>query len=95
MEKFLLGILVGAGWGWANAWCLNRTANCWIAGRKGWKLAGWLAVKFLGLYGALAFFLVVVKVSPLGWLAGFGLGLIALAFRIYRRLLGLRVFENA
>lgn len=73
-----MGFVVGAAWGLANVWCLKRTVQCLVAGKKGWRLGGWLAAKFIGLYGLVAFFLIVLRLSPLGWFSGFGLSLVGL-----------------
>ena len=83
-SAWVAGLLVGAGWGLANAWCLSKAAQCWVEGKKGWRLTSWLALKFLGLYGSLALFLVVLRISPLGWLTGFSLSLVGLALGAYR-----------
>lgn len=70
------GLWVGALWGLANIWCLRQVADSIVAGKSRWRLAGWLAVKFAGLYGLAAWLLVSVRISPLAWLAGFTLSLI-------------------
>ena len=83
---WILGLWIGAFWGLANAWCLNRAVQCVVAKQKKWRLAAWLAVKFIGLYGSLALLLLVAHISPLGWLAGFGLSLIGLIFGAYQNI---------
>ena len=70
------GLWIGALWGLANIWCLRQVVDLVVAGKSGWRLAGWLAVKFAGLYGLAAALLVLAKVSPAAWLAGFTLSLI-------------------
>ncbi len=92
---WVLGLLVGAGWGLANAWCLNKAVQCLITGKKGWRLTGWLVAKFIGLYGLVVFFLIYMRLSPLGWLSGFGLSLMGLALGNYRSFAGLGAFRNA
>ncbi|MBI3333307.1 MAG: hypothetical protein HYZ93_04375 [Candidatus Omnitrophica bacterium] len=75
---WVLGLAVGAAWGLANAWCLTKAVHCFMTKQKGWILTGWLTAKFIGLYGALAFLLIVLRLSPLGWLSGFSLSLVGL-----------------
>lgn len=68
---------IGVGWGMANFLCMARVTRVVVEGGRGWRLAGWVALKVLGLYGALAWLLLGARVSPLGWLIGFTLSLIA------------------
>ena len=45
------GLWLGAAWGLANFWCMGRAARCVVEARRGLRLAGWVVVKFVGLYG--------------------------------------------
>lgn len=70
------GLWTGVAWGLANFLCMAQVTRVIVEGRRGWRLAGWVALKVLGLYGILAWLLLGVRVSPLGWLTGFTLSLI-------------------
>ena len=86
---FLLAGFIGVAWGLANFLCMAQVARAAVEGRRGWRLAGWVALKVLGLYGLLAWLLLGARVSPLGWLAGFTLSLAAVAMRSVPSLRGL------
>lgn len=74
---------VGALWGVANFLCMTRVTHVVVEGRRGWRLAGWLALKVLGLYGLLAWLLLGARISPIGWFTGFTLALIALGLSAF------------
>ena len=76
---FVFSLLAGALWGLANAWCMARLVQCAIEGKRGWKLAGWVAAKLIGLYGLVAWMLVGLRLPAAAWMAGFTLSLVALA----------------
>ncbi len=79
MRPAWIGALwIGAVWGVADLYCWGRATRCMAAGRYGWPLAGWLTLKFAGLYGLAAWLLVVVRISAVGWLVGFTLSLVGL-----------------
>ncbi len=78
-----VGLWVGALWGLANIWCLRQVVDSVMQGKPRWRLASWLAVKFAGLYGLAACLLVMAKVSPAAWLAGFTLSLIGFTVETY------------
>ena len=86
---FLLAGFIGVAWGLANFFCMAQVTRVVVEGRRGWRLAGWVALKVLGLYGLLAWLLLGARISPLGWLAGFTLSLIAAALRSFSSLRGL------
>lgn len=65
----------GALWGLANAWCLARAVHCAVEGWRGWRLAGWVSVKLIGLYGLAAWMLIGLRLPAAAWLAGFTLSL--------------------
>ncbi len=73
-------LLIGAGWGLANFWCMARAAGCVVKGQRGARLFGWILLKFIGLYGLVGWLLVGLKISPIGWLLGFTVSLISLGF---------------
>lgn len=79
MRPAWIGALwIGAVWGLADLYCWGRAARCMAAGRYGWPLAGWLTLKFAGLYGLAAWLLVGARISAVGWLVGFSLSLVGL-----------------
>ena len=67
---------IGSLWGFANFWCMERTAATLFSGSGNFRLVLWLVGKFVLLYGVIAWLLVGVRISPLGWLAGFSLSLV-------------------
>ena len=71
-------LVAGVLWGLANAWCLTRAVRCAIEGQRGWKLAGWVVLKLVGLYGLAAWMLIGLRLSAAAWMAGFTLSLVAL-----------------
>ena len=71
-----VGLWIGALWGLANIWCLRQVADSVVVGKSRWTVAGWIALKFVGLYGLAAVLLVAAKVSPAAWLTGFTLSLV-------------------
>ncbi len=79
---WLTGLWVGGLWGLANVWCLVRAARCALGQKRRLPLIGWVSLKFLGLYGLLAWILLGLKVSPWGWLVGFTATLVALALSL-------------
>lgn len=73
------GLWLGALWGLANVGSLGIILKLFTGPhRRGWVVAGLVLAKVLGLYGLLLWFLVIVRVSPMGWLAGFTLSLAGL-----------------
>ena len=74
--------IAGALWGLANAWCLVRAVRCAMEGGRGWKLAGWVAVKLIGLYGLAAWMLIGLKLPAVAWMAGFTLSLALLVLKM-------------
>ncbi len=80
---WFLGLWTGSLWGLANAWCLVRTARCVVSGKRSWRLAGWIGMKFIGLYGLLVWLLIGWRVSPVGWVIGFTISLIGLCAAQY------------
>ncbi len=77
---------IGVGWGLANFLCMAQVTRVIVEGRRGWRLAGWVALKVLGLYGLLAWLLLGARVAPLGWLAGFTLSLITAGLNAFTSL---------
>lgn len=77
--------LAGALWGLANAWCLTRAVRCVVEGKRGWRLAGWVAAKGVGLYGLAAWMLIGLKLPAVPWLVGFTLSLGLLVLKMNPR----------
>ncbi|MCM8794502.1 MAG: F0F1 ATP synthase subunit A [Candidatus Omnitrophica bacterium] len=75
---WLAALWTGAAWGLANFWCMARAMQQIVEGASRWRPAGWLALKFLVLYGAAAWMLVGWRISAAGWLIGFTLSLAGL-----------------
>ena len=80
---WIVGLWIGALWGLANIWCLRQVADSVVVGKSRWTVAGWLALKFVGLYGLAALLLVAAKVSPVAWMVGFTLSLIGFTAGFY------------
>jgi hypothetical protein len=80
-----LSFFAGALWGLANAWCLTRAVRCVVEGKQGWKLAGWVAAKLVGLYGLAACMLIGLRLPAVPWLAGFTLSLVLLVLKMNPR----------
>ena len=78
----LLSLSAGALWGLANAWCLTRAVRCVVEGKRGWRLAGWVAAKLVGLYGLAGWMLIGLRLPAVAWLAGFTLSLVLLALKM-------------
>jgi len=78
----LFSLAAGAAWGLANFWCLTRAVRCVLEGRRGWKLAGWVALKLVGVYGLAAWMLIGLRLPAAAWLAGFTLSLIVLVLKM-------------
>ena len=76
---WFFSLLIGVAWGFANLWCLAKAVSCAIEGKSGRRLTGWLVLKFLGLYGLLAWLLVGLHLSAGGWLVGFKIWLAGFA----------------
>ena len=74
-----LSLAAGAAWGLANFWCLVRAVRCAMEGKRGWRLAGWVALKLFGVYGLAAWMLIGLRMPAAPWLAGFTLSLIVFA----------------
>ncbi len=77
-----LSFFAGALWGLANAWCLTRAVRCAVEGKRGWKLAGWVAAKGVGLYGLAAWMLIGLRLPAAAWMAGFTLSLVLLILKM-------------
>jgi hypothetical protein len=87
-----LGLWVGALWGLVNGWCMSQVVRRAVQGNRGWRgAAGWIVLKFVGLYSLLAWLLVGVRVSPAGWFTGFTLSLVGLGVPL--ALTGPRLYE--
>jgi hypothetical protein len=80
-----LSFFAGALWGLANAWCLTQAVRCVVEGRRGWRLAGWVAAKLFGLYGLAAWMLIGLRLPAVAWLAGFTLSLGLLVLKMNPR----------
>lgn len=80
-----LSLFAGALWGLANAWCLARAVRCAIEGKRGWKLAGWVVLKLVGLYGLAAWMLIGLRLPAAAWIAGFTLSLALLLLKMNPR----------
>lgn len=79
-----VGLWIGVIWGLANWACLMRLTRVVAAGDRRLKLAGWVAAKFIGLYGLAAWLLIGARVSVPGWLIGFTLALAGLGWGLSR-----------
>ncbi len=77
-----LSFFGGVLWGLANAWCLMRAVRCAIEGKRGWKLAGWVAAKLIGLYGLAAWMLIGLRLPAAAWIVGFTLSLVLLILKM-------------
>ncbi len=73
-----VGLWVGAAWGLANFWCMAKALSCVVEKTRGLRLAVWIVFKFVILYGSAGLLLLWAKVSPVGWILGFTISLIAL-----------------
>lgn len=80
-----LSFFAGALWGLANAWCLTRAIRCAMEGKRGWRLASWVVLKLVGLYGLAAWMLVGLRLPAVPWLAGFTLSLGLLVLKMNPR----------
>ena len=58
-----ISLWIGVAWGAMNLWCIAKVAQVLATGKPGWRLAGWLAVKFLGLYGLIVWFLIGLRLD--------------------------------
>lgn len=77
--RFSAGVAIGAAWGVANIWVMTQAVRSFLQKQRSLQFIGWLGLKFVGLYGLVAWLLLGCGISPAGWLAGFTLSLVGLA----------------
>lgn len=78
---FILSLIAGLAWGLLNFWCMVKAVRCVMEGQRRWKLAGWTAMKLVGVYGLAAWMLVGLKLPAVAWMLGFTLSLAIIALK--------------
>ena len=73
-----LGVLSGGLWNLINLWCLQNLLSAWLGTtRSKRRVVGWIALKFLFLYGLVVLLLRHPAISLIGFGVGFTIVLVS------------------